>query len=67
VRPVRAPQAPLKVGDRVRCKCADPWLSGHVVRVIGLGVLSCQGFVGVAVQYSPRGYCVLREGEFERV
>ncbi len=62
-----APRAqPLRVGDRVRCTCADPWLSGQVVRVIGLRVLSCAGWYGVAVQYNARAYSVVRPDEIER-
>lgn len=62
-----SPPRAIRVGDSVQCTCEDPWLSGQIVRVIGLSVRSCQGFVGVAVQYSSRGYSVLKPGEFERM
>lgn len=56
---------PLAVGDSVRCLC--PELAGAVCRVVGLRVLSCHGWFGVAVKIGERGYVVLREGEYERV
>jgi hypothetical protein len=64
----RQPKNPdaLAVGDRLRCTAPEEWLFGQVVTVIGLAVLSCDGFVGVAVQYSARGYSVVRPDELER-
>ena len=57
---------PLRVGDAVRCRCADPWLAGKVCVVIGLRVLSCTGRIGIAVQYNARAYSVVRADEIER-
>lgn len=65
-RKPRDKQAPApKVGDRVLCTAPEPWLSGVVVKVIGLAVLSCQGRTGVAVQYSTGCYAVVRPEELE--
>lgn len=56
---------PLKVGDTVRVP-GVAWLKGAELRVIGLRVRSCRGFVGVAVQYSARAYLVVRPCEVQR-
>lgn len=66
-KPEPGAKRPLKVGDRVRLRCADGWLDGQVGRVIGLAVRSAQGFTGIAVQYSALGYSVMRPEEVELV
>lgn len=62
---MRKPTAPLKVGDTATVRRKGP-LDGLTGRVIGLAVRSCDGRVGVAVQYSPRAYVVLDRKEIER-
>ncbi len=61
-KPLPAP----RVGDLVRVKAPGTKHDGLSGRVIGLRVLSCDGRVGTAVQYSARGYAVVNPRDIER-
>lgn len=62
----RARTEPLAHGDRVTARRLGSPLDGLTGRVVGLAVRSCDGRVGVAVQYSARAYVVFDRRELRK-